>query len=85
MSSLTQDDYHQSSDVLIFIWECDTVDRRGERGNKEHWRCGFCGSQYNIWNSTKSLMHLTRSGDHSISLCRGYILPKYQRRFKALK
>ena len=30
-------------------------------------------------------MHLTRSGDHSITRCRGDILPKYQRQFKALK
>ena len=30
-------------------------------------------------------MNLTRSGGHSIARCRGEILPKYQRQFKALK
>ena len=85
MSSLTQDDHHQSSDFLLSIWECYRVDRRGEKGNKELWYCGLCGNKYNIWKSTKYLMHLTISGDHRISLCRGDILPKYQCNFKALK
>ena len=56
-----------------------------EKGNKELWYCGLCGNDYNIWNSTKSLMHLTRSGSHIIALCIGDIIPKYQRHFKALK
>ena len=51
----------------------------------EKWYCGFCGNEYNIWNSTKAFMHLTRSGGHRISRCRGNILPKYQLQFKALK
>ena len=67
MSSVTQDDDHQSSDVLLLNWECDKVDRRRAKGNKERWYCGFCGNPYNIWNSTKALMHLTGSGGHSIS------------------
>ena len=33
----------------------------------------------------KIIDHLTRSGGHSISRCRVYIIPKYQRQFKALK
>ena len=37
ISSLTQYDDNQSSDVLLAIWECDKVDRRGEKGNKEFW------------------------------------------------
>ena len=37
MSSLTQDDDNQSSDVLLSIWECDKVDRREEKGNEERW------------------------------------------------
>ena len=78
MSSVTQDDYHQSSNVLLSIWDCD-------KGNKEHWYCVFCGNEYNLWNSTKSLVHLTISGGYRISKCRGEILPKYQHQFKALK
>ena len=35
MSSLTQDDDHQSSNVLLSIWECDNVDIRGAKWNKE--------------------------------------------------
>ena len=31
------------------------------------------------------MIHLTRSGGHSISRCRGDIIPKYQRQFKSLK
>ena len=85
MSSLTQDYHHQSIDVLLSIWECDKVDRRVAKGNKERWYGGFRGNDYNIWNSTKSLMHLTRSGGHSIARCRGEIFPKYQRQLKALK
>ena len=85
MLSLTQDDDHQSSDVILFIWECDKVDMRGGKGNKERWYCGFCRNNYNIWKSTKALMHLTRSGGHSIVRCRGEILPKYQRQLKVLK
>ena len=85
MASLTQDDDHKSSDVFLSIFECDKVDRRGANGNKERWYCEFCGNEYNVWNSTEALMHLTRSGDHRISRCRGDILPKYQRQFKALK
>ena len=50
--------------------------------NKERWYCAFCGNEHNIWKSTKSLMHLTISGGHSIDICRGGILPKYQRHFK---
>ena len=76
MSSLIQYDDHQSSDVLLSIWECDKVDRRGAKCNKYRWYCGFCGNYYNTWNSTKALMHLNRSGDHSISQCRVDILPK---------
>ena len=53
MSSLTQDDDHQSSGFLLYIWECDKVDRRGEKGNKGHWYCGLFGNDYNICNSTK--------------------------------
>ena len=34
MSSLTQDNDHQSSDVLLLIWECDRVERRVEKRNK---------------------------------------------------
>ena len=44
MSSVTQDDHHQSSDVLLSIWECDKVDRRGAKGDKERCYCGFCGN-----------------------------------------
>ena len=54
MSSVTQDDDHLRSDVILYIWECDKVDRRGAKGNKEHYYCGFCRKEYNIWNSTKS-------------------------------
>ena len=71
MSIFTQDEDHQSSGVLLLIWEYDKVGRRGSRGNKERWYCGFFGNDYNIWNSTKSLMHLTISGGHSIYPCRG--------------
>ena len=39
MPSSTQDDDHQSSDVLLYILECDKVDRRGAKGNKERWHC----------------------------------------------
>ena len=53
--------------------------------HKERWYYVFCGNEYNIWNSTKALMHLTRSGVHIIAQCRGDILPKFQRQFKALK
>ena len=53
MPSITQDDDHQSSDVLLCIWECDKVDRRGAKGNKERWYCGFCVNEYNICNSAK--------------------------------
>ena len=77
MSSLTQNDDHQSSDVLFLIWECDNVDRRVSKGNKECWYCGFCGNEYNICNYTKSLMNLTRSGGQRIAQCRGEITPKY--------
>ena len=83
--SVTQDDDHQISNVLISIWDCDKVDRREANRNKKRWYCGFCGNEYNIWKSTKELMHLTRSGGNSIYRCRGEILPKYQRQFKALK
>ena len=85
MSSVTQDYDNKNSDVLLSILECDKVDRRGEKGNKERWYCGFCANEYNIWNSKKALMHLTRSGGHIIYRCRGKILPKYQRQLKALK
>ena len=34
MSSVTQDDDHQSSDIVLYIWECEKVDRRGEMGIK---------------------------------------------------
>ena len=85
MSSVTQDNDHQSSNVLLYIWECEKVDRRGSKGNKERWYCGFCGNEYTIWNSTKALMHLNISGGHIISRCRGDIIPKYQCNLKALK
>ena len=75
MSSVTQDGDHQSNAVLLSNWECNKVDRRVEKGNKKRCYCGLCGNEYNIWNSTKTLMHLTRSGGHSISRCRGDILP----------
>ena len=76
MSSVTQDDVNQSSDVLVSIWECGKVDRRGAKGNKDRWHYGFCGNEYNICNFTKALMILTRSGGHSILRCRGEIIPK---------
>ena len=60
MSSVTKDDDHKSIDVLLYILECDKVDRRVAKGNKERWYCGFFGYEYNIWNSTKALMHPTR-------------------------
>ena len=41
MSSVTQYDDHQSSDVILLILECDKVDRRVSKGNKERWYCGF--------------------------------------------
>ena len=53
MSSVTQDDDNQSSDALLSIWECDKVDRRGSKGNKDRGYCGFCGNEYNIGNSKK--------------------------------
>ena len=77
MSSVTQDDDHQRSDVILSIWECDNVYRRAAKGNKERWYCGLCGNEYNMWISTKELMHLTRSGGHIIYLCRGDIIPNY--------
>ena len=67
MLSFTQDNDHQISDVLLSIWGRDKVDRRGENGNKERWYCGFCVNEYNICNSKKALIHLTRSGVHIIS------------------
>ena len=85
MSSITQDDDHQRRDVLLSIWECDKVDKRVSKGNKERWYCGLYGNEYNIWNSTKSLMYLNISGGHIIARCIGEIIPKYQRQFKALK
>ena len=84
MSSLTQDYDHEISDIFLSIWECDEVARRIAKGNKEFWYCQFCGNEYNIWNSTKALMHLTTSGGHSIARFIDDILPKYQRQFKAL-
>ena len=55
MLSVTQDDDHKITDVLLLIWECNNVDRRGAKDNKELWYCGFCGNEYNIWNSKKGL------------------------------
>ena len=37
MPSLTQDDDHQISDVILSICECDKVDRRGAKGDKDLW------------------------------------------------
>ena len=71
--------------TTIIKSECDKVDRRKAKGNKERWYCGFFGNEYIIWNSTKALIHLSRSGGQSIARCRGNILTKYQRQFKALK
>ena len=34
MSSVTQYNDNQRSDVLLSIWECDKVDGRGEKGSK---------------------------------------------------
>ena len=67
MSSFNQDDHHQSSDVLLYIWGCDKFDMKGAKGNKELWYCGFCGNEHNICNSTKALIHLNISGGHSIA------------------
>ena len=55
MSIITQYDDDQSSGVLISIWECGNVYRRVEKGNKERWYYGFCGNEYNIWNSKRSV------------------------------
>ena len=85
MSSVTQDDDHQSSNVILSIWEYDKVYRRGAKGNKDRWYYGLYRNEYNIWKSTKALMHLTRSGGHRISQCSVDILPKYQSQFKSLK
>ena len=85
MSSVTQDDDYQSSDVILLIWESEKVDRRGSKGNKERWYCGLYGNEYNIWNSTKALNHLSITGGPNIARCRGDIIPKYQLQFKALK
>ena len=67
MSSLTQDDDNQSSDVLLLIWECDKVDRRGSKGNKESYYWGFLINKYNVWKYTNALTKLTRSGGHIIA------------------
>ena len=67
MSSVTQDDDNQSSDVLLSIWDFYKVDRGEAKGGKERWCCGFCGNGYNIWNLIKSLIHLTKSGGHIIA------------------
>ena len=40
MSSLNQDDDNQSSDVILYIWEYDKVDRKGANLNKERWYHG---------------------------------------------
>ena len=48
VSSVTQYDDHQSSDFLLLVRKCDKVDRRGAKGNKERWFCGFCVNKYNI-------------------------------------
>ena len=85
MSSITQDNDHQSSDFLLQIWECGKVDTRKAKWNKEHWYYVFCVNEYNIWNPIKALMNLNRSCGHSIYRRRGDIIPKYQRQFKALK
>ena len=37
MSSLTQDNYHQSSNVFLSIWGYNKVDSRVAKGNKERW------------------------------------------------
>ena len=74
--------------AVMFSFRFESVTRLigGDKtGNKERWYCVFCGNEYNIWNSTKSLMHLTRSGGHSIAQLRGEILSKDQRQFKVLK
>ena len=67
MSSLAQDDDHQISDFLLLIWECDMVDMRGAKVSKECWYCKLCGNEYNLWNSTKELMHMTISGGPRIA------------------
>ena len=41
MSSLTQDDDHQSSGILLSIWGCAKVYRKRAKGNKERWYCGL--------------------------------------------
>ena len=76
MSSFTQDDDGQISDVLLSIWACGEVGSRGAKGNKERWYGGFCVNGYNIWNSTKAFLRLTRSCGHRITQCRGEILPE---------
>ena len=45
MSSVTQDDDNQSSDVILSIWECGKVYKRRRKGNEEHCYCGFCGNE----------------------------------------
>ena len=82
ISNVTQYDANQSSDFLFSIWECDKFYRRVEKGNKERWYCQFCENKYNILNSIKLLILLTRSGVHSIFQRRDKIHPKYQRQFK---
>ena len=82
MSSVTQDDDHQSSDVLLSIWQCEKVYSRGVKGNEEKWYYGFCVNEYNRCKPTKELIHLNRSGDHSIDRCRVEVLPKYQCQLK---
>ena len=85
MLSVTQDDDHQISDVLLSICECDKVDRRLSKVNKDRWYCGFCENEYNIWNSIKLLLCLTRTGGHVIVQCRGEVLHKCQHHSKVLK
>ena len=41
VSSITQDDDHQISDVILSIWECGKVYRRGAKENKESWYLGI--------------------------------------------
>jgi Leucine Rich repeat len=54
------------------------------RGDKIHWECLWCGSEFRGKNPTKILLHLARARSSNIAACTGPILAVYEQWYEEL-
>jgi len=70
---------------LRTIWDDDKIDKYTDAAGKNHWKCLWCGHQFQQHNATKALFHVYKKGGGSVRPCKSSQIDElHKARYKSL-